>query len=75
LIFPNPASGKITIQGSFEKEPAAISLSDLSGRIIRTGVQTGESTEFNVSGIAAGLYYLHLHNKSGKITYPIMLEQ
>jgi len=75
LIFPNPASGKITIQGSFEKEPEAISLSDLSGRIIRTGVQTGESTEFNVSGIAAGLYYLHVHNKSGKITYPIMLEQ
>lgn len=70
-IFPNPASNEVSVRYTLETaSDVEIHLLDETGRIVRTTqrkhVMPGETTEhLNISGLAAGNYYIRL--RSGEI--------
>ena len=72
-LFPNPASNQIAIQlNATESLSASISLSDLTGKLIRT-IQTGSisagnyTTTLDVSDLANGIYNLNVSHTKGSV--------
>ena len=70
-IFPNPASTKLTVTFSYDKEePYTVRITDMTGRVMFSEngtVINGDNTlEFNTSNYSNGMYILDLHtaNKS-----------
>jgi hypothetical protein len=58
-IYPNPAKSAFTIQGV--KERCVYSLSNLSGRILVSGI-TSQVTTVDVQHLESGIYFLQLGN-------------
>jgi hypothetical protein len=66
-IFPNPASDKITLRGSFDAS-ADIRLTDVSGKVIlRTRSGSANITEIKLPALSAGIYMLHVNNGIEKL--------
>lgn len=71
VIAPNPATGKVWlyIAGAFEK--AGFQVTDITGRVLRTGQITQEETEIDMRAFAAGIYIIRyedaLHTESVKL--------
>lgn len=63
-IFPNPSSEAIYLQYT-NLHIQDLWLTDLSGRVIKTF--PADSKTLNVSGVAAGLYFLQVKSKEGVI--------
>jgi len=63
-IFPNPAKNIINLQYN-NLHIQSLTLTDLSGRVIKTF--PAESKSLNVSGVAAGLYFLQVKAKEGTV--------
>lgn len=61
-IFPNPTSGRLTLQAS---EPVSVHLYDAAGRLLLTQSSATETTLFDLSPFAAGVYTLRLRTASG----------
>lgn len=67
-VYPNPASDRLFVEWpeSTENEPFEIILSDLYGRIIRQKTETetfySPKTQFDISGIAPGIYMVSISN-------------
>ncbi len=63
-IYPNPASGKITIELSDETTAMMgdVSIIGLTGKELLRQQVTGPKTEFNVSALPAGVYFIKLIN-------------
>lgn len=58
-MFPNPASGKVTIQGLDKESIQNISLMNAEGKIIRNyNMIEGASLEMNMEGLNHGLYFV-----------------
>lgn len=62
-VSPNPAKSTINLQYN-NLHIQSLTLTDLSGRVIKTF--PAESKSLNVSGIAAGLYFLQVEAEEGK---------
>lgn len=62
-IYPNPASGKITVQSSDSKE---ISIYNNEGSLVLLQ-NISESKEVNVQHLNAGLYFYKVGTKQGKL--------
>ena len=60
-IFPNPAEGLLNIQGI---EQGTFELTDLSGRIVQTGLI---SNTIEINTVSAGMYLIILKDESGSI--------
>lgn len=69
-IFPNPTKNKIRLQYD-NLHIQSLLLTDLSGRIIKTFPP--ESKMLDISGLAAGLYFLQVKAKEGEIADKIMI--
>ncbi|WP_201979741.1 GEVED domain-containing protein [Hymenobacter rubidus] len=54
--FPNPATSLLTVQVGAPGKNAQLSLSDLTGKVLQTAPATSQSTSFNLSSLAAGIY-------------------
>ncbi|MCX6292384.1 MAG: T9SS type A sorting domain-containing protein [Bacteroidetes bacterium] len=70
IVFPNPSSGKITIEsntpgGYFE-------LHDISGKLLMKDVLTASKFEMDISRLNSGLYYLTLYQKDKQIHRKIL---
>ena len=63
-IFPNPAKNIINLQYN-NLDIQSLTLTDLSGRTVKTF--SAESKRLNVSGLAAGLYFLQVKAKEGTV--------
>lgn len=60
-IFPNPALGRVTLEGVNENEwTDVVTLTDMQGRTIELPVfnQGSDSRWFDVSGLPSGIYFL-----------------
>jgi hypothetical protein len=57
-IYPNPTTGRVTVQYPASAKPARIQLSDKMGRILRTVIPESGSTVISLSldGLATGIY-------------------
>ena len=72
-VFPNPFTEELHITGNGLKEGTDYSLSDQTGRIIKSGKLTGHSTNVPVSELSSGLYYIRLGHDTLNITKVIKL--
>jgi Secretion system C-terminal sorting domain len=67
-IYPNPATGRITITGNFSSG-TDVTLTDLSGRLLlqRKLAINNVDVEMDLSPIAAGMYLLRINNTIKKL--------
>ncbi|MEZ4684607.1 MAG: T9SS type A sorting domain-containing protein [Bacteroidia bacterium] len=69
LLYPNPASDRLTLSGDFAAK-ATIRLFSLSGKLVLSPkvVQPGSpEVELNVSSLSAGMYFLQVMSESGRV--------
>ena len=64
---PNPASNKLTVrvEGSSAGKGTTLTLTDMAGRTLRSTPAAGTETEFDLTGIPAGLYLLQYSSANG----------
>ena len=63
MIYPNPTAENITIQSPAGTEYDDYSITDLSGRILRTGKVNGKSMTISLDGFTKGHYLLRMSGK------------
>ena len=67
LLYPNPAKDNIILTNL--SELAVITLSDLSGRIVKQVKSTGSTQTINTGDLNDGVYLVHIQsNKQNKVT-------
>ncbi len=59
-IYPNPASGMITLQAVHGLQPEVVTILDLSGRAVLRTEATGATVRLDVSGIPSGMYLVSI---------------
>ncbi|MEZ0540654.1 T9SS type A sorting domain-containing protein [Fibrella arboris] len=59
-VYPNPATDRVWVRWQTGVAAGRFDLADLTGRLVRQQVKTGEVTELIVSGLPAGMYLLTL---------------
>lgn len=66
--FPNPATDKITVQVAGFSGDAAVSVTDLSGKVVMTKNVTivGGQFDLNVNGLNSGMYVFNMTMVDGK---------
>lgn len=65
-IYPNPAKGKIQVNGSFEN--AQVQLFTADGRMVYKSVKESRQANINVSGLESGVYILKINSQKGTLT-------
>jgi hypothetical protein len=74
-IYPVPADDHLIIAFSKKPESAVqLSISDLSGKSIKSASLTDQSTTVDVSNIQAGMYIIKLSTDEGETTRKIIIE-
>ncbi len=69
VVYPNPTSGKITIQVEQEllENINSIRIFDANSSLVKTlKFSNGNNTEVDLTNIASGVYFLHIHFNEGK---------
>lgn len=69
-IYPNPTSGKLTIETG-DLKIDKIQLTDITGKILQN---TENSNVLDVSGIAIGMYFVTIYTENGIFTKRVMKE-
>lgn len=65
-MFPNPASGKVTIEGLGKQAIQNISLTNAEGKLIRTyDLIEGASMDINMESLNHGLYFVTINHGKG----------
>jgi Pregnancy-associated plasma protein-A/Secretion system C-terminal sorting domain len=66
-IYPNPASSYVSVNLKDPTEVGSLlSVYTLTGQVVMAERITQQSFQLNVSGLAAGLYFIHLGNSDGQ---------
>ena len=71
-IFPNPASEMLYIKSLLNLSGATISLTDMSGKIVRTQLTESISTQsnyyqVNINDLSSGIYLINLTDVQGNV--------
>lgn len=78
-IYPNPANDALQLHcSSASTGRVSLQLFDHLGRLCRSFpprimAQTQNTWSLPLNGLSAGLYYLHVHTKSGSVAKPVIL--
>ncbi len=70
-VFPNPAAGKVQVE--IPANARRLSLCTLAGKTIYSETAPPGVHEVDVSGLAAGLYLIHVHTDSGILVKKIII--
>ncbi|MFT5778944.1 MAG: hypothetical protein ACI837_001901 [Crocinitomicaceae bacterium] len=73
MVYPNPAKDLIHVKSTINQSGLA-QLIDLSGRVCHTMQLNKGSTQIDISGLAPGLYQVHLSNNEGDYSTSIIVE-
>lgn len=60
-LFPNPAKELLTINTS---ETLQVKITELSGRVVMTGLVSNNNNTLNISALQEGMYLVHLNGKT-----------
>ena len=77
MVYPNPTKDVINVQGTMDNvQCTGIEVVDVYGKVVRVDVETchGASlqTQINVSGLAAGMYFVRVTTDRGVVTKPFV---
>ena len=74
-VFPNPTSGLIKINTSFENGIAKIMLIDVSGRVVVANEKTilNHQVELNYSEVEQGLYFIRIEFQGKSISKRVLI--
>lgn len=70
IAYPNPTNGQITIESTSFGLIGAMSLYDLSGRLVEAvpaSLQNKQSID--ISMLPSGIYVLHVEDRSGQVVH------
>jgi subtilisin-like proprotein convertase family protein len=74
MVFPNPATEIVYIELPEGEMNYKINISDQSGRMVETGVNTfGNLAVMDVSSLATGIYFIRVHTTQGNETVKKLL--
>lgn len=73
-IYPNPSKGLVTIAVKESTEPYAMTVYDISGKILLTDKIESELSTFNFSNLSKGIYIIQLNSGSKSFHQKLILE-
>jgi hypothetical protein len=70
-IFPNPSNGQFSVEwaNGFEKQ---ISVMDITGRVVVNKTTLEERTNFNITDLPNGVYYVQLRSNNSSNVFKII---
>ena len=72
VLYPNPTTGKFTIRLVKPLQNGMVQIIDLAGHIVVNGSASGSILTYDLSPVAAGLYFLHIQQGEQEITMKII---
>ena len=75
VVYPNPTRDYINVQCTMNNvQCSGIEVIDVYGKVVRTvvGVNNDSPTQINVSGLAAGMYFVRVTTDEGVVTKPFV---
>ncbi len=64
-LYPNPATSEVFIKSSDLQFPAAVTVSDMTGKTLLNQSLNSESTAIAVSSLSSGVYLVHVKDRTG----------
>jgi hypothetical protein len=77
-VYPNPTFGEVNIDGTLPTNitQADVFLTNEQGQLIKKLIYYGGLTQFNISGVQTGIYYLSVnYSKKNKKVFKIIVTQ
>lgn len=74
-IYPNPASGYISIAANKTGENAGYTIYDVTGNKISTGILTGAPSQIDVSPLPAGMYFIAVNSGQEAVTKKFVVQR
>jgi Secretion system C-terminal sorting domain len=71
-LYPNPTTGKFSVTFSKELKNAIVYLTDLQGKVILQFKASGSKVDFDISGVAAGAYFVRIEDNGKVITKKVI---
>ncbi|MCR4825777.1 MAG: T9SS type A sorting domain-containing protein, partial [Bacteroidales bacterium] len=77
VVYPNPTKDVVNVQYTMNNaQCSGIEIVDVYGKVVRTDVETLRATslptQINVSGLAAGMYFVRVTTDRGVVTKPFV---
>ena len=75
MLYPNPTKDYVNVQCSMDNvQCTGVEVIDLYGKVVRTvvGANNDSATQINVSGLAAGMYFVRVTTDRGTVTKPFV---
>ena len=66
VVYPNPTTGRVQVQCNGEME--SMSLFDTYGKLLRTEIVNDHAASLDLSGYAAGIYFVRVTTDRGVVT-------
>jgi|GEM_PF-4504751 len=73
-IYPNPSTGRFTVQHGIFRGKAQLCVYDLAGNCVYSGELSGEHTVIDLSGKAKGLYFIEVSAGTEKTRGKLILD-
>ncbi len=76
VVYPNPATNSVKIDGVSNEQPLALSIINASGQVVwsKDKVSLSEAAEIDVSGFSRGFYIFHFKVADTVITKKVVLQ-
>lgn len=75
IIYPNPSSGKFTVQLNNNAKPGIIQIYDTEGKVILESEMKTLSQEFNLEHFNSGIYTIHITTLKKKYVEKLVLQK
>jgi len=72
VLYPNPTTGKFFIEFSKTMNNADIHIIDVNGKMIRQSRGNGNKIDFDLSNVAAGIYFVRITDGKNIITKKVI---
>jgi hypothetical protein len=75
-LFPNPSNGSLTIKDiQFDGIAKAVTITDLSGRLVQEFTMTQSVQQLDLSNIADGMYHINIKDSKSITNYPLVVKK
>jgi hypothetical protein len=69
-VYPNPVDENFTLgqKGNIDISGLDYSIVNINGQVVQTGIVNGDNLNFNVEGLASGLYVLNINSNDFRVS-------